>query len=523
MTLQNIKTPGVYITEIDAFAMSVIPVATALPAFIGYTPGSTYQGKSYAGIPVQVSSWSEFTMYFGGQAPVDTPQTPSLAGSEPHAPLYHLTPASLPEQADINLGGQPLSVRPDPATIYYLYNSLQLFFQNGGGRCYVVSVGGYGAASGQPLPDGAPLANPGVTLADLRAGLAALSVMPEVTIVLAPDAVLLPPSDYPLFCQAALEHCAAAQTCVTILDVQKGARPDPQTWPSDIQAFRDGVGTRGLSYGVAYYPFLKTAIGADTIGWRNLASPAATLQRYLPGAGSAPLAALIAGIAATPEAPPADIEQSLRSASPDYARLVAALRAIVGVLPPSGAMAGIYAKVDAERGVWHAPANLSPAGVSDLTLRLDGDQQALLNVDAVTGKSINALRYFVGRGILVWGARTLDGNSPDWRYIQVRRTIIYLEQSIKLALQAYVFSPNTGTVWATVKSQLAGFLNSQWKEGALVGATADAAFSVSVGLGSTMTSDDILNGLMRVSVQVAIARPAEFIVLNFEQRMAASS
>ena len=142
---------------------------------------------------------------------------------------------------------------------------------------------------------------------------------------------------------------------------------------------------------------------------------------------------------------------------------------------------------------------------------------------AVSGKSINAIRFFNGLGILVWGARTLDGNSLDWKYLPVRRTMTFLEQSCKLAAQAYVFEPNDKNTWEAVKAMIGSFLTTIWKEGGLQGASAADAFSVECGLGTTMTSEDLANGFMKVSIKVAVVRPAEFIILTFQQQMAKSS
>lgn len=120
------------------------------------------------------------------------------------------------------------------------------------------------------------------------------------------------------------------------------------------------------------------------------------------------------------------------------------------------------------------------------------------------------------------GARTLDGNSQDWRYIQVRRTMTFLEQSIKLAARAYVFEPNTANTWSAIRSSISGFLTNIWKEGGLQGTKLEDAFQVSCGLGSTMTAQDILDGFLKVTVLVACVRPAEFIVITFKQEMAKS-
>ena len=110
-------------------------------------------------------------------------------------------------------------------------------------------------------------------------------------------------------------------------------------------------------------------------------------------------------------------------------------------------MAGVYTAVDNSKGVWKAPANVSLNSVISPTVNISHDDQEDLNVD-VQGKSINAIRSFIGEGVLVWGARALDGNNLDWRYISVRRTIIMLEQSIKVATKAYVFENNDSTTWS---------------------------------------------------------------------------
>ena len=194
------------------------------------------------------------------------------------------------------------------------------------------------------------------------------------------------------------------------------------------------------------------------------------------------------------------------------------MRKRLNVLPPSPAMAGIYTRVDNSRGVWKAPANVSLNSVISPTVPVSSAQQEDLNVTA-QGKSINAIRSFIGEGTLVWGARTLDGNSLDWRYVNVRRTMIMLEESIRLAAKAMVFEPNVANTWVTIKSMIRNFLTGIWKRGGLAGAVPDDAFSVHVGLGETMTPEDILEGILRVTVLVAISRPAEFIEITFQQQM----
>ena len=213
------------------------------------------------------------------------------------------------------------------------------------------------------------------------------------------------------------------------------------------------------------------------------------------------------------------LHSALLASNLDYARVIDNITRYRNTLPVAPAMAGVYTAVDTNRGVWKAPANVGLSGVIAPTVNLSDNDQARLNVDAVSGKSINAIRPFPGQGVMVWGGRTLDGNSQDWRFINVRRTMIMLEQSIKLAARAYVFEPNDANTWVTVQSMISNFLFNLWKQGALAGSKPDDAYSVAVGLGTTMTAQDILDGYMNVFVKVAISRPAEFIVLNFQQQM----
>jgi phage tail sheath protein FI len=188
-------------------------------------------------------------------------------------------------------------------------------------------------------------------------------------------------------------------------------------------------------------------------------------------------------------------------------------------LPPSSTMAGIYAKVDSSRGVWKAPANVSLNYVVEPSLQVTHEDQMDLNVDTVAGKSINAIRAFTGKGVLVWGARTLAGNDKEWRYISVRRFFNMAEESIKKGTEQFVFEPNDANTWVIVKAMIGNFLTLQWRAGALAGPTPDKAFYVKVGLGETMTAEDILDGYMIIEIGMAVVRPAEFIILKFSHKM----
>ena len=199
------------------------------------------------------------------------------------------------------------------------------------------------------------------------------------------------------------------------------------------------------------------------------------------------------------------------------------IKSEIGLLPvklsPSATMAGIYAKVDADRGVWKAPANVGLNYVYGPSVIISHDEQKDLNVDTKAGKSVNAIRSFVGKGNLVWGARTLAGNDNEWRYVSVRRFFNMAEESIKKATEQFVFEPNDKNTWVRVKAMIDNFLTQQWRAGALAGPTPEKAFYVSVGLGETMTAQDVLEGNMIIEIGMAVVRPAEFIILKFSHKM----
>ena len=186
-------------------------------------------------------------------------------------------------------------------------------------------------------------------------------------------------------------------------------------------------------------------------------------------------------------------------------------------MPTSPFMAGIYSRLDNATGVWTPPANVSPTGVTEPVVSLTNKQQENLNVDPIAGKSVNAIRGFTGKGTLVWGARTNDGNSLDWRYVNVRRLFISMETDISIALEAYVFKPNVHNTWVEIKTMIESYLFGLYNQGAFAGMTPETSYQVLIGQGVTMTEEDILNGYVRVSIQVAPVRPAEFIVLTFSQ------
>ena len=211
--------------------------------------------------------------------------------------------------------------------------------------------------------------------------------------------------------------------------------------------------------------------------------------------------------------------ESLLEVDPVYKRIVNAINQQGVVLPPSGAIVGLYAMVDNERGVWKAPANVSIAAVKGPLVNITHEVQENMNVDVNAGKSINAIRAFTGKGTMVWGARTLAGNDNEWRYINVRRFFIMVEESVKKSSSQFVFEANDANTWVKVRAMIENFLFLQWRAGALAGAKPEQAFYVRVGLGQTMTAQDVLNGIMNVEIGMAVVRPAEFIILKFSHKL----
>ncbi len=182
-------------------------------------------------------------------------------------------------------------------------------------------------------------------------------------------------------------------------------------------------------------------------------------------------------------------------------------------IPPSGSIAGIYARTDNTRGVWKAPANEVVSGCVGLDCNYTTGEQDLLNP-----KGINLIRSFPGQGIKVWGARTLSSNG-QWKYINVRRLFIFLEESIKANTNWVVFEPNDQVLWLRVKRTIEVFLAGMWRNGAFTGSAESEAFFVDIGP-NTMSKDDIDNGRLICVIGVAPVKPAEFVVFRLTQKTA---
>ena len=491
-------TPGVYIEEKNAFPGSAVAVETAVPVFIGYTEKAERNGKSLVGKPTSISSFAEYTEMFGG-------------GFHAKFKVAEQTDPNS-QQETFTMNGKKMLVTVNDKNTSYFYNCIRLFYANGGGSCYIYSVGVYAGATEIEI-------KPADFIGSADKPLSVFDVLEkeyEPTLILLPDIISLGKDAYTNVYTKVLAHCGKMQSRMGLFDLRKQETAD--TTDALVLEFRTEIGVNFLNYGAAYYPWLKTGIvQSSEVDFQNL-DASIDLGTLLPESDAQDVVKKFKAANATDDASKTNYHQSLRAASPTYVNILEELRAKLNELPPAAAMAGVFTMVDNTRGVWKAPANVSLSMVNAPSVNVSSDAQQKLNVDVMAGKSINVIRPFPGIGTLVWGARTLEGNSQDWRYINVRRTLIMIEQSLKLATRAYVFEPNDAGTWITVKSMFTNFLSNLWKQGALAGAVPEQAFDVQIGLGATMTPNDILDGLMKITVKVAVVRPAEFIYITFQQQ-----
>ncbi len=459
--MSEFKTPGVYIREIPTLPPSIASVETAIPAFIGYTEKAQRTvADDLKLIPTRITSLMEYEQYFGKAQP-ENGIVVDITGASPN---------------------QTVIARIDPATNsnYLLYYTMQLFFANGGGPCYIVSVNPYAAAPGA------------IVAAELRAGIDAAGIENEVTLLVLPESVNLTTlaQYYTTVFDYALDQCVALQDRFVVMDVFR-----PTGGGTPIGSLRGTLASNNkLKYGAAYYPKLFTTITYDY---------------------SLPNLVKVNGLG------PTNTLTMLKTANDAlYNQALEKINGLEMLLPAAPAVVGQYATTDRLRGVWKAPANVNISLAIRPEVIVTGLDQADLNVDPVAGKSINVIRSFPGRGpAIIWGARTLLGNDNEWRYVPVRRYFNMAEESAKNACEQFVFEPNDKTTWIKVKGMLINYFTKEWDSGALMGASKEEAFYVHIGLGETMSELDVWEGRMIVEIGLAVVRPAEFIILKFMHKM----
>jgi phage tail sheath protein FI len=597
--MPTLKIPGVYVQEVPTLPPGVAEVNSAVPAFIGYTLTTKFNDQDLKYQPIKVQSMLEYVRFFGESSPF------TIEGVT----------------ADLTQTANEATV----SNHFYLYDSLQLYFLNGGGPCYIVSIGTYAESSDSDEP--------------YIKGLDTLDLHDEPTLYLFPDAVLLPDDSLAKVQQVSLRKCGELMDRFSILDVKRNTSKTSTL--EAVANFRNKIGMGNLNYGAAYTPWLSTTLGktitvasinnffttlnslpvsllnteingskisASISDYKKLfdnlntlaANPtikdiAATysdaIEAYVSGAkktknpfdaaelfkpvleftitsgslqifwddnvksqintwkeelvektkdvtdeekASAKENYLLGVLNSTNFERFTDLNRYVRNGLqkivttyetflidniPFYASLLKVLNNKLTELPPSGAMAGLYCKIDSERGVWKAPANISVSAINGVSQLYTNADLADLNVDPVAGKSINVIRPITGYGNMVMGARTLAGNDSEWRYVPVRRLFIFIEENLKKATAWAIFEPNDRLLWLKVRTQIENYLFELWRQGALAGAKPEHAYQVNCGLNSTMTPQDVLEGKLIVEIKLAAVRPAEFILLKFSHQL----
>ena len=509
------NTPGVYIEEISKLPTSVAEVETAIPAFFGYTEKDNYNNQSIISRPLRIKTLFDYEMIFGGPCLTDFYTDIISDGTN--------------DLKVIDISGGVISgpiINPHWNLKYRLYYCLQMYFANGGGPCYIVSCGKYKT-----------IGNP--AFLEIKAALDMLRKEDEPTMIVFCDAVsLTDPDEYYGLYKLALAQASELMDRVVLMDLYFNPSALPEVTVTEIAdkermkkdflsgkinmdyevykadcmttialgvQFRESVGNDNLSYGAAYFPWLITTINYfydESLIIVTTNKDHTTAKKLCDNNDTGNSIYHTDGML--------------------YLEIIKQINFFRLILPPTSAIAGVYAMVDNTRGVWKAPANVSLVYVKEPLVKLDDDEQAEMNVSVNTGKSINAIRAFTGKGVLVWGARTLAGNDNEWKYVSVRRFYNMVEESVKKATEPFVFESNDANTWIKVRAMIENYLTLKWRDGAMMGAKPDDAFFVRVGLGQTMTADDINNGRMIIEIGMAVVRPAEFIILRFSHKMVVS-
>jgi hypothetical protein len=501
-------SPGVYVEEVARGARPIEGVGTSVAAFIGLAPTGPLNE------PTLVTNWSQYVASFG-----------------------------------------------DFTEEYYLAHSVYSFFQNGGSICYVVRVGGAtseerSAANGTPkeLPAGQAASIGTFSVAAVAQGRGPISVE-----VMDPEGegaaerfrlVVREGNGVSEVFDASAKRGTRAYVVTQVRERSKLitvaesaaasalARPDNQTValaaPSAAPAVpaadepsmaeyigdsADRTGFGGLEaideITMVAVPDLMAAYQRGAIGEEDVRSVQVALIAHCEQMGDR-----VAIIDPPPGLNARDVRvwrQNTAGYDSNYAALYYPWIKVFDpssgrarIVPPSGAMAGIWARNDAERGVHKAPANEVVRGAVDLELQITRGEQDLLNPIGV-----NCIRAFPGRGIRVWGARTLSSD-PAWRYLNVRRYFNYLEESILLGTQWAVFEPNDQMLWARIRRNISAFLTNEWRAGALFGATAPASFYVKCDE-ETNPPESVDVGRVVCEIGVAPVKPAEFVIFRLAQ------
>ena len=506
-------TPGVYVEEVPSQSKPIEGVGTAVAAFVGLAPGGP------ANQPMRISNWTQFSKLFGD--PSQPENGPFMEGS-------------------------------------YLAHAVYGYFQNGGGVCWVVRVGVDDAGPGKSQ---AALPAASDKAIEAYRATAKDGVEGAVEVEVVADKLA----------KAEGEENAADEPTFTFIVTAGGVREEHDGLT--LKKGRTNIATK-VNATSALVKIEETGTEAPAVGKYTLSAPSAP-SREVTGRdfegdvarreGMGALAGVdeitmvcvpdlmaLAGdddtklrdqqgkliafcemagdrmaiLDAPPNLIPQDIHECRnKTAGYDskYATLYWPWLEVMDPLtnrpllvPPSGHVAGVWARTDNTRGVHKAPANEVVLGVNGLAFQITHEEQGALNQSG-----INCIRSFPGRGIRIWGARTLSSD-PEWRYLNVRRLFNYLSESILEGTQWAVFEPNDERLWIRQRIAVGSFLTRTWREGALFGATPEEAFYVKCDA-ETNPTDVIDAGQVVVEVGIAPVKPAEFVIFRISQYSAGAA
>ncbi|KER04702.1 phage tail sheath subtilisin-like domain-containing protein [Photorhabdus temperata] len=493
-------TPGVYIEEDASLSLSISTSPTAIPVFIGKffrKDGSQIEQGSC----IKITSWLDFISQFSlsssfivsiqateEKAEEKTEEKTEEKAEEKAEISAETVPKPLKNsQKNAKIGGgisvdeevkKTYTYVADVKTISFSAFAVQHYFSNGGGVCYLLPLV---AAATTDIPK-VKAATAVKTAKAVKYELATLPDLiekqQEITLLLCPetDETLAPSQKQEVY--SGVNSLLKDKVGYFLIADSTDGEDKPTTQPDKT---------------AVYYPYLETSFT-----YNQPAEADIVLSGY--------------------EDPSANNLETLKTASPEeYVKAKKAVddkfKATKIILPPSAAVAGAYAATDASRGVWKAPANVALNNAKPVEVITDNDQSRMNKA------GINAIRYFTGKGTLIWGARTLK-DDDNWRYIPVRRLFNAAERDIKQAMRFAVFEPNSQPTWERVRSAIDNYLHQLWQQGALVGSSPQEAYFVQIGQYVTMSDDDIKQGKMIVKVGMAAVRPAEFIILKFSQKVA---
>jgi phage tail sheath protein FI len=482
-------TPGVYVEEVDRGTKPIEGVGTAVAAFLGIAE------KGPVGKATMVANWTQFVNVFGGFIPGaylahsvygyfnngGTLAYVVRIGGEAEggqATIKALPKPGAPDGVSVSVAAgddDSFTITVKAGTAEEKFEGLNL--NKGAKNAFDVvnkgstlvqleelKVAGLSIADRAPAPGTYPLALPSatttavvpVTPADYegdvtqRDGLGGLEAVDEITMVLAPDAMAAYKAGILDMDGLKAIQLGMIAHCERMGDRVAIIDAPPDLNAQEVQDWRMNIAGYDSKYATMYYP------------WINVADP-------------------------TPNAPATTIS-----------------------VPPSGHIAGVWARNDSERGVHKAPANEVIRGVISLPINLTNSEQSVLNPNGV-----NCLRVFAGRGIRIWGARTLSSDA-SWRYLNVRRLFNYVEKSIERGTQWAVFEPNDQMLWSKMRRDINSFLKNVWREGALFGATPEQAFFVKCDEeNNPQETRDV--GQLIIDIGIAPVKPAEFVIFRIGQ------